>query len=216
VTAADPRSEALVLLDAPSLEDRCRGVALLRDDPDPAAGVELASLLSESSWYLRERVVEALAARTEPVRDVLRVLDTGTWFARASACDAVGRRAEREALSGLLAAVEDRNVSLQKSAVRALERLADVHGVDCVARELAALPGERRRRVVARVEHQAPQWAQELDVALDRVPADRWSPDSGARRPPPPTTARRGLEARTLANFRQWLTALPGRSKDGP
>jgi hypothetical protein len=216
VTAADPRSEALVLLDAPALEDRCRGVALLREDPDPAAGVELVSLLAESSWYLRERVVEALVARPELPREVFRVLDGGTWFARASACDAVGRRAEREALGGLLAAVEDRNVSLQKSAVRALESVAGVHGVDCVAQQLAALPGERRRRVVARVEHQAPQWAQELDAALDRVPLEQWSPDSGARRPPPPPTARRGLEARTLARFRQWLTALPGRSMDGP
>ncbi len=215
MTAARSRSEAMVLLDAPALEDRCRGVELLREDPDPAAGRELASLLTEASWFLRERVVEALARRAELPAGVLRVLDGGAWYARASACDILARRPDPSAVPGLLAAAEDRNVSLQKSAVRALEAAADRVGLEEIARALAALPGERRRRVVARVEHQAPAWAQELEAALDLVPRDAWSPDSGARRPPPRGAARRGLEARTLARFRKWLLGLPEGTTDG-
>lgn len=198
---------AMELVRSKDLEERGRGVAQLADLPDPEAGQALVQLLEETSWFVRERAVEALAARPESPASILQVLNHGAWYARASACDALGRRCERVALPGLLLAAEDRNVSLQKSAVRALALLAQEHGMGLVAEAVAGLPGERRRRIVARVAHQAPHISAALDQALDAVPRERWASDSGIRRPPPRTAGSRGVETRTLIRFRQWLRA---------
>lgn len=200
--------DARALLASGDLDERCRGVTALQELGTPQAGEELVGLLAQSSWFLRERVVEALVAHGDPPVEVMRVLSSGTWYSRASACDVLGRRGDRGALPGLLAAVEDRNVSLQKSAVRALEQLAERYGLACIAEGVAALPGERRRRIVARVGHQVPDWAHELDAALDDVPEERWSSESGLRRPPALAATNRGVEARALTRFRRWLAGL--------
>ena len=109
----------------------------------------------------------------------------------------------------LLAQVEDRNVSLQKSAVRALRRIADQHGSVEVARRVAPLPTQRRRRVVARMGHQEPEWAQELQRALGEVPPDVFG---GSEEEPTRSMVRRheGTRAdRALVRFRKWLHGLP-------
>lgn len=197
---------ALERVAAGELGERCAGVEELAAIAGPDATRALARLLEEPSWYLRERVVEALAGRSDAAADVVRVLREGDWFARASACDVVGRSAELEAGAGVLAQVEDRNVSVQKSAVRALRRLAEAHGSMELARRIAALPAHRRRRVLARIGHQEPRWASELERALGGLPAEAFGavdPAAPAEAVPDP-----GAAERAVVRFRKWLAEL--------
>ena len=55
--------EARRLLESADLDDRCRGVERLAAVDSAESTERLAALLEESSWYLRERVVEALGER---------------------------------------------------------------------------------------------------------------------------------------------------------
>lgn len=192
------------------LGERCAGVERLAGLEGEEATAALASLLEESSWYLRERVVQAMGRRGGVTAAARRVLREGSWFARSSACDVLALRPDAEAADDLLAQVEDRNVSLQKSAVRALRRLAEEIGPGAIARRVAALPAERRRRVVARVGHQEPQWARRLEEALAALPETDFAPaeEVGER-------AGRGAAAaggaRALVRFRRWLAGTePG------
>lgn len=204
--------EAMELLARADLADRCRGVEVLAALDGEAAAAALVALLAEPSWYLRERVVDALAARPDAAAPVRRVLREGPWFARASACDVIGRRADVEAVDELLVQVEDRNVSLQKSALRALRSLAQAHGSMGVARRVAALPAQRRRRVLARAGHQEPRWAAELERALAGVPA----PEFGGPEQERPARSAVGGTAAALVRFRRWLHALPGPGEARP
>ncbi len=203
-------SRALELLASGDLLARCEGVTVLAAIPGDEATDRLAALLEESSWYLRDRVVEALGARPRALGPLQRVLREGAWFARASACDALGRRSDLAAVPVLIEQVEDRNVSLQKSAVEALARLAALHGAGLIAQAVAGLPPDRRRRVQARVGHQSPHWAAELEAALGALPPERFAaPEAGTGSPKPeaPRGAARG--AAPLKRFREWLARLP-------
>jgi HEAT repeat protein len=191
---------------AGELRDRCEGVAELAEIEGEEAARALGALLDDPSWYLRERVVEALVARPDASAEVIRVLREGDWFARASACDVIGRTAEIGAADDVLAQVEDRNVSLQKSAVRALRRLAEVHGSLDAARRIAALPDHRRRRALARIGHQEPRWALELEHAMAGLSPEAFGaidPDAALPAVPDP-----GAAERAIVRFRKWLAEL--------
>ena len=166
------------------------------------AGEALAEHLGHPSWYLRERVVRALGSRTDAGPRIARALREGAWWARASACDVLARRADPSCLGEVLAAVEDPNVSLQKSAVRALAAIAGGVGVETVARGVAELAPERRRRVLARTGHQAPEWMTHLQAALDALPADVFARHPAEAAPLPASEA---AETRALLRFRAWL-----------
>ncbi len=199
-------AEALALLAGSDLEDRCRGVSRLADLEDDEATVALARLLGEPSWYLRDRVVEALGGRPGSVPAIVQMIHEGSWYARASACDALGRLGDPEAVPHLLEQLEDRNVSVQKSAVEALGRVAARRGDEPVARGIAALPPERRRRVTARIGHQSPAWAEGLREALGKLPADEFE---RAPEPAPIGPPSSGRDADSIVRFRRFLAALP-------
>ena len=186
---------------APDLDALCADVARLAGTPGEAAASALVRHLMHPSWYLRERVVEALGARADGAEPLGRVLREGPWWGRASACDVIARRADASRIADLLAALEAPNVSLQKSAVRALAGVARQAGVGVVAAGVAALEPDRRRRVTARVGHQSPHWAAELEAALREVPSESFAPPG----PPPPAPRPEDEETRTLVRFRRWL-----------
>ena len=173
---------ALELLSSSVLAERCLGVDLLATDPGARATEILVSLLEETSWYLRERAVEALASRSDALELILEVLRRGPWFARASACDVLGRREGKEAIVAILEQVADRNVSLQRSAVAALRRIGESAGSTSVAERMAVLPPEHRARVLARIGHQEPTFAVVLDRALAGIPLERFAKDEAQTR----------------------------------
>jgi hypothetical protein len=188
----------------------CAEVARLATAAGEDAAEELASRLAHPSWYLRERVVDALARRAGGAAGIARVLREGAWWARASACDVVARRGEGP-LDDVLAATLDPNVSLQKSAARALAALAARGGTARVAARVAALDAAHRRRVVARVGHQVPAWAPALEAELAALPA---APAEPAPQVAPPEEE----EVRALVRFRAWLRgsrAAPAREARG-
>ena len=186
------------------LEARCRAVDRLARIGGEAATEALASLLAEPSWLVRDRVVDALAQSDRAAEPVLRVLREGEWFARASACDALGRTGDPSALEALLEQIEDRNVSLQKSAVGALRNLGELVGLTIVARAVAALPPERRRRVRARVAHQEPHWVPRLEEALGELPTSSFERREEPPREPPSRVTEVG---KLLSRFREWLAS---------
>lgn len=184
------------------LDVRCAGVERLARVAGPEAAEALAELLSESSWYLRDRVVRALVARPDGRGAVLRVLAGGSWFARASACEVLAQLSGEGTIEPLFAAVEDRNVSLQKAAAAALRSLGERDGAAAVAGPLARLPLERQRRILTRLAHQEPHWVGELEARV-RAPSD---PPGGAA--PPPAFSSGRDELRALSRFRRWVVAL--------
>lgn len=188
--------------DVADLAARCAEVERLASLPDAAAGEALAQRLSDPSWYLRDRVVASLGARRDAQTAILATLREGEWWARASACDVLARRADAATLDDLIPCVEDRNVSLQKSAVLAIAAIAQRTGVGALAACLASLEPSRRRRILARVGHQAPHWVEALDQELASVPADRFAAESPALPPPP---SGEDPETVALVRFRAWL-----------
>jgi HEAT repeat protein len=202
------RAEALALLASEDLDERCAGVRRLAELPGEPATGELVALLEESSWYLRDRVVEALAGRPGAGDALLAILREAAWFARASACDALGRRGEASAVPALVDQVADRNVSLQKSAIEALRRLAGDHGCEPVARAVARLDPPTRRRIVARIGHHAPHWAGDFERSYEGLPADAFRPEP---EPAPGGPDRAPAAGPTLVRFRRWLASLPAR-----
>jgi len=192
------------------LAQRCAEVEKLAAMGGAEAGEELVRLLADPSWYLRERVVDALGRRDDAAESIRRALREGEWWARASASEVVGRRADAAALPELIRGVEDRNVFLQKSAVRALVAVADRAGIQLVAERLAALEPARRRRVLARVGHQAPHWLQPLEEELGRVPAERVAEEPASPRGDP---AAEDAETQALVRFRAWLDGAAGGAK---
>jgi hypothetical protein len=194
---------------------RCAEVERLAASRDAEAGEALARLLFDPSWYLRERVVEALGARDDAVHTLRRALREGEWWARASACDVIARRADAAALGDLVAGVEDRNVFLQKSAVRAIVAVAERSGLRVVAEGLAALDPARRRRLLVRVGHQAPHWVDSLAAELASLPPGTLAAAS-AEGAPSEASSEDDVEARALVRFRAWLdgaAAAPGRGR---
>jgi hypothetical protein len=204
-TLDDPRKAARDRLSSDDLQERCRGVEALAAIPGEDVTEELATLLEESSWYLRDRVVTALATRPGALASIGVVLASGSWFARASACDVLGRTGDVGGIPDLLTQIEDRNVSLQKSAIDAVERIARTHGPEPVASALATLDAEIRRRVRARIAHQSPEWGATLDAAIERLPAGSIEPASRVIN----TGMSSAQEVKALVRFRKWLASLP-------
>ncbi len=194
------------------LEDRCAAVAALAAMPEQAATRALVALLEDPSWFLRERVVAALAERRDALELVLDVLQGGAWYGKASACDVLARLEERRALPALLVQLGERNVSVQKSAARAIEQLASRCGDDAVASEVARLAPAERRRVLARLGHQSPAWKGRLERELARLPAEVFATEvkeGGAGEVGPAKRAGRADDVEELRRFRRWLAGLP-------
>jgi HEAT repeat protein len=195
---------------AADLGTRCQGVSRLAALVGAEATEALAHLLEEASWYLRDRVVEALGRRPGSGPAIVRVLREGTWYARASACDALGRLGDVDAVAPLVEQLEDRNVSVQKSAVEALGRVARRHGDELVARGVAALPPDRRRRATARMAHQKPAWAAEFVKVLAKLPDDAFA----AAAPPVASSPSRDADVDSIVRFRRFLADLPVAGED--
>ena len=159
---------ARALLRSSVLAERARGVDALSTIGGSEATDALAQVLHETSWLLRDRAAEALAQREGGVDATLRTLEQGAWFARASGCDALGRAGDARAFGALVGQILDRNVSVQKSAADAIRRLAEIHGVDPLAREIEGLPQIDRRAAMARLAHQRPDLAPALLAAVSR------------------------------------------------
>ncbi len=206
--------EALERLAESDLDTRCAGVADLAKLDDDRATRALVELLDEASWFLRDRVVDALVDRQGVTSALLIMLREGPWYARASACDAIGRRGDLAAVPVLIEQVEDRNVSLQKSAVEALQALAATHGSGLIARAIAGLPPDRRRRVVARVGHQSPHWSDGLDRSLAALPPEVFACEVGTASGEPVSRRSSRDGSAPLVRFRKWLTALPARDEE--
>jgi hypothetical protein len=109
-----------------------------------------------------------------------------------------------DVLDDLLRQVEDRNVSLQKSAVLALRRVCGRAGNAELARRIAGLSGDSRRRVLARVGHQEPAWARDLERDLETLPSSVFAP--AGERGAADVLDTPGEEERALKRFRRWLT----------
>jgi HEAT repeat protein len=194
------------------LEDRCAAVAALAAMPGETATRALVTLLEDASWFLRERVVAALVERPDALELVLDVLQGGAWYAKASACDVLAGLEERRALPVLIVQLGERNVSVQKSAARAIERLASRWGDDAVASEVARLASAERRRVLARLGHQSPAWKGRLEVELARLPAEVFVAEVEEVPVARKGAAERGGrtdEVEELRRFRRWLARLP-------
>ena len=196
------------------LAARCAEVERLAASGEAAAGEELARLLSDPSWYLRERVVAALGTRSDATNEILAAVRDGEWWARASACDVLARRSLASALQDLLDCVDDRNVFLQKSAARAIAAIAERWGVEPLAERLAALEPIHRRRVLARLGHQVPQWADALDRAMASVPQERFAVGAPATGTPDVSDA--DPETLALVRFRAWLDESASSRRKGP
>ena len=100
------------------------------------------------------------------------------------------------------------NVSVQKSAVGALVQVAARGGDDAVARVVASLPPERRRRVAARIGHQAPGWVARLRDALGALPHEAYAAAASPSEPAKPR-ARPERDTEAIVRFRKWLASLP-------
>jgi HEAT repeat protein len=185
---------ARALLRSSDLTERARGVEALSGIPGDEATDALASILHETSWFLRDRAAQALAEREGGVGAMLRVLEGGAWFARASGCDALGRAGESRAFGALVSQILDRNVSVQKSAADAIHRLTEIHGTEPLVREIGLLPQPDRRAAMARLAHQRPELAPALIASLPAFPPSTPSEGSGA-------------EVAALKRFRSWIAS---------
>jgi HEAT repeat protein len=211
VSGSTPEA-ALAAARAGELEDRCAAVAALAGMPEEGATRALVALLEDPSWFLRERVVAALVERADALELVLEVLRGGAWFAKASACDVLAGLGETRALPALLAQLGERNVSVQKSAAGAIERLASRCGDEAVAEEVARLTPADRRRVLARLGHQSPAWMGRLERELARLPAEAFAQEAKQAAAGAAGAAERagnGDDAEELRRFRRWLARLP-------
>lgn len=157
---------------------------------------ELAELLRQTSWSIRERAVAALAARADALGPTIAVVESGPWFAKASACDVLGRLGDAAAAACIARALLDRNVSVQKSAARAMESIAEKHGDAAPVRALAELTPAERRAAAARLTHQAPGLAVTLATSLARL-----APSSPEETPAEDS----GQEIAAIRRFRAWI-----------
>jgi hypothetical protein len=121
----------------------------------------------------------------------------------------LARKPDVAAIAALLRAVEDRNVSLQRSAVRALIAVAESSGVAALAGNIAQLAPGSRRRVLARIGHQAPHAIDELLLAMSAHPEPRILGEQPAAVAPAPLPDE---ETDTLRRFRNWLLERPAAS----
>lgn len=185
---------ARALLRSSDLTERARAVEALSGIPGDEATDALASILHETSWFLRDRAAQALAQREGGVGATLRVLEGGAWFARASGCDALGRAGELCAFGALVIQILDRNVSVQKSAADAIHRLTEIHGTEPLVHEIGILPQPDRRAAMARLAHQRPELAPALIASLPAFPPS--TPSEGSH-----------AEVAALKRFRSWIAS---------
>lgn len=144
------------------LAARARRIDELAAVSGEEATFTLAETLRESSWYLRERAVAALARRGDALASVIGVVESGAWYAKASGCDALGRLGDIRAFDVLVRQLLDRNVSVQKSAADAVRRLVERHGRDPLVRAMESLAPSAGRATAARLAHQVPDLADAL------------------------------------------------------
>ncbi len=185
------------------LDERARLVDALAATPGDEAARDLAELLKESSWSLRARAVDALASRGDSLSPTIAIVENGPWYAKASACDVLGRLEDPRGCVAIARALLDRNVSVQKSAAFAMRALAARHGDGVAGEALAKLPPAERRAAAARLVHQVP----DLAVALAATLAD-----SGAAAAVDDDASR---ETATIRRFRAWIAShVPDRERE--
>jgi HEAT repeat protein len=114
---------------------------------DAEALALLGECLCDESWYLRDLAEEALLRLGERGAPVLvPLLDQGLWFSRTSAARVLGRTAHRPAVRPLLRLADDVNATVAEAAREALGSIGRGGGAISLARGMAVLPPEVRRR----------------------------------------------------------------------
>jgi hypothetical protein len=107
----------------------------------------LVECLCDESWFLRDLAEEALLRLGDRGAAVLvPLLGQGLWFSRSSAARVLGRTAHRPAVPGLLRLGDDANASVAEAAREALTMIGRSGGAISLARGLAHLAPEVRRR----------------------------------------------------------------------
>jgi HEAT repeat protein len=122
-------------------------VRSLEQRSDAEALSLLVECLCDESWFLRDLAEEALLRLGERGAPVLvPLLGQGLWFSRTSAARVLGRAAHRPAVPPLLRLADDANATVAEAARDALAEIGRGGGAISLARGLASLTPELRRR----------------------------------------------------------------------
>jgi len=129
-------------------------VRSLEQRGDAEALALLVECLCDESWYLRDLAEEALLRLGERGAPVLvPLLEQGLWFSRTSAARVLGRTAHRPAVQPLLRLADDANATVAEAVREALGEIGRSGGAISLARGLAVLSPEMRRRRTDEIRH---------------------------------------------------------------
>jgi HEAT repeat protein len=141
------QNRPLDILNARGLTAKREYVRGLEQRRDEEALSLLVECLCDESWYLRDLAEEAfIRLGDEGAQVLLRLLEQGLWFTRASCGRVLGRMGYRPAVPGLLRLTEDSNATVAQSAREALVAIASRGGSIRIAHALFHLPAETRRK----------------------------------------------------------------------
>lgn len=162
-----------------------------------AALAEIVSMLRESSWSLRRRVVDHLCRRPESFEALQSFVAGAPWFSKVDVCFVLQELSDPRAFPLLLEEVLDRNVSVQKSAAEALRSLAERHGDENLRCALEPFPRAKQRAALARLGHQVPDLAARLVEGIPPATFHDLGVDDAE-----------GEDEVVLKRFRAWLAAV--------
>jgi len=148
---------------------RMAAVSRAAGEGSPESVAILVKALQDSSWSLREHAVARTAEAGEAaIPSLVRLLESGVWYARASAARVLETTGDERALVALALQTGDANVSVSQASEKSLAAVIDRIGQERALGALAACPAADQGR---------------CSVALHKVRpalADRWEAEGGS------------------------------------
>uniref|UniRef100_A0A7C4UFW1 HEAT repeat domain-containing protein n=1 Tax=candidate division WOR-3 bacterium TaxID=2052148 RepID=A0A7C4UFW1_UNCW3 len=131
-----------------NLKEKMKLIEDLGKEDSPKALQQLISLLSSSSWSIRDKVTEILATKGEKILDkLINLLEEGIWFTKASAAKTLGNIGSIQSLPHLLKFIDDNNSVVRENVYEAIKKIVSKYQKEDIESKLTKEEFERLKKI---------------------------------------------------------------------
>lgn len=151
-------------LKSPNIKRRLKAINALGELNTKQSQTALLKALTDESWHIRNAAAYAIINVGDKIfDDIVKLMQDGVWFVRASAAIVFGELGNLEAIPYLIPYFNDTNATLRSNVREALRKIIQKNSVEFKDTFLPSQPEEVKEKVSMIIKELLPNFYQEVE-----------------------------------------------------
>jgi len=151
-------------LKSPNIKRRIKAISKIGELNTKQSQTVLLKALSDESWHIRDAAAHAIVKLGDKIfDDIVKLMEEGVWFVRASAAVVFGELGRMEAIPYLIPYFNDSNITLKGNVREALRKIIQQNSAEFKESFLPSQPEEIKEKLSEVVKELLPNFYQEVE-----------------------------------------------------